>query len=79
MGRIRVGTSGYVYAHWKHVLYEGIPARGWLQRYTQVFDTVELNATFYRLPSAAMVDGWRNTTPRGFLFACKGTESNPTA
>jgi len=73
MERIRVGTSGYVYAHWKHVLYEGIPARQWLQRYAQIFDTVELNATFYRLPSAAMVDGWRNTTPRGFLFACKGS------
>jgi uncharacterized protein YecE (DUF72 family) len=73
MGRIRVGTSGYVYAHWKHLLYEGIPAVQWLERYAQVFDTVELNATFYRLPSARMVDGWRSRSPRGFLFACKGS------
>jgi uncharacterized protein YecE (DUF72 family) len=73
MGRIRVGTSGYVYAHWKHLLYEGIPAAKWLERYAQVFDTVELNATFYRLPSASMVDGWRARSPRGFLFACKGS------
>jgi uncharacterized protein YecE (DUF72 family) len=73
MRRIRVGTSGYVYAHWKNLLYEGVPAPQWLERYAQVFDTVELNATFYRLPSASMVDGWRARSPRGFLFACKGS------
>src|SRR2546428_8164457 len=73
MGRIRVGTSGYVYKHWRNLLYEGVPASEWLERYAQVFDTVELNATFYRLPSAPMVDGWRERTPRGFLFACKGS------
>jgi len=73
MGRIRVGTSGYVYKHWRHLLYEGVPPSRWLERYAQVFDTVELNATFYRLPSASMVDGWRERTPRGFLFACKGS------
>jgi len=73
MARIRVGTSGYVYKHWRNLLYEGVPASEWLERYAQVFDTVELNATFYRLPSASMVDGWRERTPRGFLFACKGS------
>ena len=73
MRRVRVGTSGYVYAHWKHLLYEGIPPAKWLERYAQVFDTVELNATFYRLPTASMVDGWRERTPRAFLFACKGS------
>src|SRR2546429_9678825 len=73
MGRIRVGTSGYVYKHWRSLLYEGVAASGWLERYAQVFDTVELNATFYRLPGASMVDGWRERTPRGFLFACKGS------
>src|SRR6266581_2690348 len=73
MGRIRVGTSGYAYKHWRDLLYEGVPPPRWLERYAQVFDTVELNATFYRLPSASMVDGWRDRTPRGFLFACKGS------
>src|SRR6266851_2501100 len=73
MGKIRVGTSGYVYKHWRNLLYEGVPPSRWLERYAQVFDTVELNATFYRLPSASMVDGWRDRTPRGFLFACKGS------
>jgi uncharacterized protein YecE (DUF72 family) len=70
---IRVGTSGYVYKHWKDLLYAGIPARGWFDRFTQVFDTVELNTTFYRLPTASMVDGWRENAPEGFLFACKGS------
>ena len=73
MGRIRIGTSGYVYKDWRNLLYQGVPAAGWLERYAQVFDTVELNATFYRLPSASMVDGWRERTPRTFLFACKGS------
>src|SRR5216684_1196500 len=73
MGKIRVGTSGYVYKHWRNLLYEGVPPSRWLERYAQVFDTVELNATFYRLPSASMVDGWRDRTPRGCLFACKGS------
>src|SRR6266849_3730688 len=73
MGKIRVGTSGDVHKHWRNLLYEGVPPSRWLERYAQVFDTVELNATFYRLPSASMVDGWRDRTPRGFLFACKGS------
>ena len=73
MGRIRIGTSGYVYQHWKDLLYEGVPPSRWLERYAQVFDTVEVNATFYRLPTASMVDGWRERAPRGFLFACKGS------
>jgi uncharacterized protein YecE (DUF72 family) len=70
---IRVGTSGYVYKHWKNLLYAGVPARRWFERYSQVFDTVELNTTFYRLPSPAMVESWRRSAPPGFLFACKGS------
>ena len=73
MGRIRVGTSGYVYKHWKHLLYEGVPAPRWLERYAEIFDTVELNATFYWLPTPRMVDGWRERVPEGFVFACKGS------
>jgi uncharacterized protein YecE (DUF72 family) len=74
MGRIRVGTSGYQYRHWRRLLYpEALPAREWLQRYASVFDTCELNATFYRLPTERAVDGWRDRTPPGFLFACKGS------
>jgi uncharacterized protein YecE (DUF72 family) len=71
---IHLGTSGYVYAHWRHVFYpKGLPARQWLEHYARIFSTVELNATFYRLPTASAVDGWREGTPRGFLFAAKGS------
>lgn len=71
---IRVGTSGFAYRHWRGVLYpEKLPQRLWLTWYSTVFPTVELNTTFYRLPRAEAVDRWRDETPPGFLFACKGS------
>lgn len=72
--RIRVGTSGYVYRHWKGVLYPtGLPTPRWLARYAEAFSTVELNATFYRLPPAGAAARWRDETPAGFEFAAKGS------
>jgi uncharacterized protein YecE (DUF72 family) len=72
--RIRIGTSGYLYRHWRGVLYpEGLPQREWLPWYARWFDTVELNATFYRLPSPSAVDRWRTIVPRGFTFSAKGS------
>ena len=74
MGRLRVGTSGYQYRHWRGVLYpEGLPQREWLPHYARFFDTVEMNATFYRLPTAVAVERWRSIVPRGFTFAVKGS------
>lgn len=74
MAAIHLGTSGYVYKHWKGLFYpDGLPVRRWLPYYARVFSTVELNATFYRLPTEAAVDGWREQVPRGFRFACKGS------
>jgi uncharacterized protein YecE (DUF72 family) len=74
VARIHVGTSGFVYRHWRGVLYpEDLPAKRWLARYAAEFRTVELNNTFYRLPTAAAVDGWREGTPPGFVFAVKGS------
>jgi uncharacterized protein YecE (DUF72 family) len=71
---IHLGTSGWVYDHWRRVFYpKGLPAKRWLSHYASVFPTVELNATFYRLPTPAAVDGWREGTPRGFRFAAKGS------
>lgn len=71
---IHLGTSGYVYDHWRHLFYpRGLPASRWLQHYARVFSTVELNATFYRLPSEGAVDGWREKTPESFRFAAKGS------
>jgi uncharacterized protein YecE (DUF72 family) len=63
-----------MYRHWRGLLYpEGLAQRRWLERYVQVFDTVELNATFYRLPTPETVERWRETAPPGFVFAVKGS------
>jgi uncharacterized protein YecE (DUF72 family) len=71
---IHLGTSGYSYDHWRHVFYpEGLPTSRWLEHYARIFSTVELNTTFYRLPTARAVDGWREGTPPGFSFAAKGS------
>ncbi len=74
MAELRVGTSGYQYRHWRNVLYpEGLTQRLWLERYARFFDSVEMNATFYRLPTSEAVDRWRDATPPGFVFAVKGS------
>jgi uncharacterized protein YecE (DUF72 family) len=74
MGRIHLGTSGYVYKHWKGIFYPPkLPARQWLPYYARVFSTVELNNTFYCLPTPEAVDAWREQVPEGFTFACKGS------
>jgi uncharacterized protein YecE (DUF72 family) len=71
---IHLGTSGYSYDHWRHIFYpRGMPTRAWLEHYSRIFSTVELNATFYRLPTDNAVDGWREGTPKGFVFAAKGS------
>lgn len=73
-GRIRTGTSGFSYPHWRGVLYpEGLPQSRWLERYCEVFGTVEINATFYRLPRESTVQGWHDRTPEDFVFAVKAS------
>lgn len=69
-----MGTSGYAYRHWRGVLYPpGLPQKRWLEHYAARYPTVELNATFYRLPTASAVEGWRARVPPSFRFACKGS------
>jgi uncharacterized protein YecE (DUF72 family) len=70
---IRIGCSGWNYASWKHELYGGRPAREWLAHYARLFDTVEVNTTFYRLPNRDAVANWERTAPPGFLFAVKAS------
>ena len=73
-GRLRIGTSGYVYPHWRGGFYPArLPARAWLPFYAGVFDTVELNNPFYRLPPRASFAAWRAAVPDGFLFAVKAS------
>jgi uncharacterized protein YecE (DUF72 family) len=70
--RVRVGTSGWSYKHWKGVLYpEGEPQRRWFEIYADSFDTVEVNATFYRMMPESTFEGWRDKAPDGFVYAVK--------
>jgi uncharacterized protein YecE (DUF72 family) len=71
-GKLRVGTSGFHYNHWKKIFYpENLPKSKWFFHYAQHFDTVEINNTFYQLPSAATFDAWKAQAAPGFLYALK--------
>ncbi len=71
-GEIRIGTSGWVYPHWKGVYYpEDIPQRDWFGHYVRDFDTVEINNTFYRLPKPETFEHWREVAPQNFLYTFK--------
>jgi uncharacterized protein YecE (DUF72 family) len=73
-GALWIGTSGYVYPHWRRTVYPArLPVRDWLTFYAGLLDTVELNNPFYRLPSRAVFAAWRAAVPPGFLFAVKGS------
>jgi uncharacterized protein YecE (DUF72 family) len=69
---VHVGTSGWSYDHWDDVLYPpGTPPRDRLAHYVRRFDTVELNASFYRWPRTATFASWRRRLPPGFLLSVK--------
>jgi uncharacterized protein YecE (DUF72 family) len=69
---IWIGTSGYNYPEWKGSFYPGdLPASKMLPYYSSRFTTVEINYTFYRLPTAATVANWAAATPEGFRFTLK--------
>jgi len=71
---VHVGCSGWDYRSWRGGLYpERLPHARWLSRYAEVFSTVEVNATFYRLPRSSAVAGWVDATPPGFVFAVKAS------
>ncbi|HEY8003688.1 MAG TPA: DUF72 domain-containing protein [Phenylobacterium sp.] len=72
MSALRIGCSGWTYKDWKGPFYPAkTPDRLLLEHYATCFDTAEINASFYRLPSEQMVEGWTRRPPRGFLFAWK--------
>ncbi|KUH35667.1 MULTISPECIES: DUF72 domain-containing protein [Streptomyces] len=72
--RLLVGTSGWQYKDWRDVLYpEGTPQRLWLEAYAAAFATVEVNNAFYRLPSYATFEAWRERTPPDFVVAVKAS------
>jgi uncharacterized protein YecE (DUF72 family) len=72
--RPRIGCSGWNYKTWRGRFYpRGLPAKDWLRHYASVFDTVEINNTFYRLPEASTFACWKQQTPRGFIVAVKAS------
>ncbi len=71
---IYIGTSGFSYNHWKGVFYpEKLPANRRLSHYSSLFDSVELNVTFYRLPQKQTFSRWFDETPDDFRFVLKGS------
>lgn len=74
MAGLHIGTSGFNYADWRGVLYpRDLPSKDWLSAYAHVFDTVELNVTFYRLPGPHQAVTWAAQVPGRFHFAVKGS------
>jgi len=71
---IRIGTSGYHYKHWVGTFYPPkTPASKMLDYYVRHFDTLELNNSFYRLPTIEAFESWRAATPKNFVFAVKAS------
>ena len=72
--QLRIGTSGWHYRHWIGTFYPaGLRASCMFEYYQRYFDTVELNNSFYRLPTPAVFAAWREAAPVNFCFAVKGS------
>jgi uncharacterized protein YecE (DUF72 family) len=71
---VLIGCSGWNYRDWRETVYpEGLPAKRWLEHYATLFGTVEVNNTFYRLPTVSAVEGWVEQTPDDFVFTVKSS------
>jgi len=74
LSRLLAGTSGWVYPHWKGRFYPAdLPEGKWFSYFAEKFDTVEINNSFYRLPSRETFAGWREMAPPGFMFTVKAS------
>src|SRR5882762_1710124 len=74
-GKLFVGTSGYSYKEWKGSFYpEKLPDREMLPFYAKQFSTVEINHSFYRMPTETALLNWANAVPEGFRFALKANQ-----
>jgi uncharacterized protein YecE (DUF72 family) len=73
-GKIHIGTSGWVYKHWRGTFYpEDLKAADWFAYFTERFSTVEINNSFYRLPEIKTFNTWRKTSPEDFIYAVKAS------
>lgn len=67
-----VGTSGFSYPEWRGAFYPaGLASKEMLAHYARQLPTVEINNTFYRIPTVALLESWAAATPPDFLFSCK--------
>jgi uncharacterized protein YecE (DUF72 family) len=74
MMRVRLGTSGWVYNHWRGLFYpEELRQDDWFEYYARIFDTVEINNSFFRLPTATAFAAWREQAPPDFVYAVKAS------
>jgi uncharacterized protein YecE (DUF72 family) len=72
---VRIGCSGWNYQSWRETFYPPkLPASRWLEHYSRVFDTVEVNSTFYRLAKRPAVARWVTQVPPDFVFAVKSSQ-----
>ncbi len=73
MAEIRIGTSGWMYRHWRRGAFypEGLRQKDEFPHYASLFDTVEVNGSFYRLPVQGTPEAWRKQAPTGFIYAWK--------
>jgi len=70
--KIRIGTSGWHYRHWRGPFYPpDLPASKWLEFYRDRFSTAEINNSFYRLPSPKTFMGWKKAVDKNFVFSVK--------
>jgi uncharacterized protein YecE (DUF72 family) len=69
---VYIGCSGFYYAAWKNKFYpEGLSSRKWMEYYSSVFNTLELNSTFYRMPKLSDLEKYAAVTPAAFRFSVK--------
>ncbi|MBI4378033.1 MAG: DUF72 domain-containing protein [Nitrospinae bacterium] len=73
-GKCFIGTSGWSYDHWTGIFYPSdLKPYGRLAFYINNFNSVEINNTFYHLPSMSAFKGWKESAPKGFIYALKGS------
>jgi uncharacterized protein YecE (DUF72 family) len=75
MAAIWFGTSGFSYKEWRPIFYpEGLSEKQFLQYYSSRLNSVEIDYTFYRMPSEKTIEGWRTATPDNFKFTIKASQ-----
>ncbi len=68
---LHIGCSCWNYPEWKNSFYENIPTKNYFKAYSEIFDTVEINNTFYKFPSVENIKKWKNESPKDFIFSIK--------